>query len=227
MHWGGPGAVWWGAAWYWEKEGEWRGKKDRKRKQRDPNHKQNRSGWLWATISVYSILQQYIFSPVFFHFFCVCMCACVFFMGSKQKDFLATSNFNATSYFPCVECKNRWEGFWNLMLWNPIQEGITLVVTLTRGSPLYLSCVHAPRSRPGLCGTMPHGVVWVAVCLKSLSMRRHGYLLARFLLQIETLACQPWPFWNSSDVKSVCYLSLMIYTCCYLFVLLLDIWHLV
>lgn len=55
---------------------------------------------------------------------------------------------------------------WNPMPWKLIQEGITLPVALTRGSPLCLSCVHAPCWRRGLCGTMPHRVVSVAVCLK-------------------------------------------------------------
>lgn len=63
--------------------------------ERDLNHKQNSSGWLWANLSVYLSRQQHFY----FHYFLrACICACMFIVASLDSSI----NFS----LPHIECKN-------------------------------------------------------------------------------------------------------------------------
>lgn len=72
----------------------------------------------------------------------------------------------------CVECKNRNTGRY---------------YPACHSSPRGLLCVCSaytpPWSRRRLRGTVPHGVMWVALCLKSPSLRQCGHSRAKFLLR--------------------------------------------
>lgn len=81
--------------------------------------------------------------------------------GKWTENFIALLDSYWNFLLPLhMECKNRGEGL-EMQCPEIWHRKVLLCLQLSPlGSPLCLSCIHTPCSRQGLCGIMPHGVVW-------------------------------------------------------------------